>query len=91
MQNAPRAILSTLIKLSFVIQIFDLPIYEWPFYTGFTVFSFAFNHKFVYSDAHNRLLFSVFTSAQLRIDLSCCLRKVFDHHQKCIQSCNSTT
>ena len=31
------AILSTLIKLSFVIKIFVLSIFEWPFYTGFTV------------------------------------------------------
>ena len=32
MQNAP-----TFIKLPFVIKIFVLPIFEWPFYTGFTV------------------------------------------------------
>ena len=31
------AILSTFIKLSFVIKIFVLSILEWPFYTGFTV------------------------------------------------------
>ena len=31
------AILSTFIKLSFVIQIFVLSIFEWPFYAGFTV------------------------------------------------------
>ena len=31
------AILSTFIKLPFVIKIFDLSIFEWPFYTGFTV------------------------------------------------------
>ena len=44
MQNAPRmlqvehsAILSTFIKLLFVIKIFVLSIFEWPFYTGFTV------------------------------------------------------
>ena len=41
MQNAPRehsAILLTFIKLPFVIKIFVLSIFEWPFYTGFTVF-----------------------------------------------------
>ena len=27
------------IELPFVIKIFDLSIFEWPFYTGFTVFS----------------------------------------------------
>ena len=40
MQNAPwghSAILSTFIKLSFVIKIFVLSIFEWPFYTDFTV------------------------------------------------------
>ena len=31
------AILSTFIKLPFVIKIFDLSIFEWRFYTGFTV------------------------------------------------------
>ena len=32
------AILLTFIKLPFVINIFVLSIFEWPFYTGFTVF-----------------------------------------------------
>ena len=32
------AILSTFTKLPFVIKIFVLSIFEWPFYTGFTVF-----------------------------------------------------
>ena len=32
------AILSTFIKLPFVIKTFVLSIFEWPFYTGFTVF-----------------------------------------------------
>ena len=31
------AILSTFIKLQFVIKIFVLSTFEWPFYTGFTV------------------------------------------------------
>ena len=31
------AILSTFIRLPFVIKIFVLSIFEWPFYTGFTV------------------------------------------------------
>ena len=31
------AILSTFIKLPIVIKIFVLSIFEWPFYTGFTV------------------------------------------------------
>ena len=31
------AILSTFIKLPFVIKIFVLSTFEWPFYTGFTV------------------------------------------------------
>ena len=32
------AILLTFIKLPFVIKIFVLSIFEWPFYTGFTVY-----------------------------------------------------
>ena len=37
MLQGHSAILSTFIKLSFVIKIFVLSIFEWPFYTGFTV------------------------------------------------------
>ena len=36
-QGEHSAILSTFIKLQFVIKIFVLSIFEWPFYTGFTV------------------------------------------------------
>ena len=40
------AILSTFIKLPFVIKIFVLPIFEWPFYTGFTIqFSLFFQRR----------------------------------------------
>ena len=45
MQNAPlehSAILSNFIKLPFVIKIFVLSIFEWPFYTGFTARSIDF-------------------------------------------------
>ena len=34
------AILLTFIKLPFVIKIFVLSVFEWPFYTGFTVHVF---------------------------------------------------
>ena len=37
LQGEHSAIFSTFIKLPFVIKIFVLPIFEWPFYTGFTV------------------------------------------------------
>ena len=37
LQVEHSAILSTFIKLPFVIKIFVLSIFEWPFYTGFTV------------------------------------------------------
>ena len=40
LQNAPRehsTILSTFIKLPFVLKTFVLSILEWPFYTGFTI------------------------------------------------------
>ena len=36
------AILSTFIKLPFVIMIFVLSIFEWPFYTGFMVRVFSY-------------------------------------------------
>ena len=36
------AALSTFIKLPFVIKIFVVSIFEWPFYTGFTVLSFRY-------------------------------------------------
>ena len=39
LQGEHSAILSTFIKLSFVIKIFALSIFEWSFYTGFTVLS----------------------------------------------------
>ena len=38
LQGEHSAILSTFIKLSFVIKIFVLSIFEWPLKTGFTVF-----------------------------------------------------
>ena len=38
------AILSTFIKLPFGIKIFVLSIFEWPFYTGFTV---RFSHSLI--------------------------------------------
>ena len=37
LQGEHSAILSTFIKLQFVIKIFALSTFEWPFYTGFTV------------------------------------------------------
>ena len=37
MPQGPSAILLTFIKLPFAIKIFGLTIFEWPFYTGFTV------------------------------------------------------
>ena len=37
LQGEHSAILSTFLKLPFVIKIFALSSFEWPFYTGFTV------------------------------------------------------
>ena len=37
LQGEHSALLLTFIKLSFVIKIFVLSIFEWPFYTGFIV------------------------------------------------------
>ena len=47
--NAPEehsAILSTCIKLPFVIKIFILSTLEWSFYTGFTVFQTFNQHMY---------------------------------------------
>ena len=38
LQGEHSAILLTFIKIPFVIKIFDLSIFEWPLYTGFTVY-----------------------------------------------------
>ena len=43
LQGEHSAIFSTFIKLPFVIKIFVLSIFEWPFYTDFTVFHFYSN------------------------------------------------
>ena len=40
LQMEHSAILLTFIKLPFVIKIFVLFIFEWPFYTGFAVYTF---------------------------------------------------
>ena len=37
LQREHSAILTTFIKLPFVVKIFLLSIFEWPFYTGITV------------------------------------------------------
>ena len=42
------AILLTFIKLPLVIKIFVLSIFEWPFYTGFTVIQ-----HFAFEEEHN--------------------------------------
>ena len=41
LQGEHSAILLTFIKLPFVIKIFVLTIFEWPFYSGFTVHVFS--------------------------------------------------
>ena len=38
----------TFIKLPFVIKVFVLSIFEWPFYTGFTVQSYEIQENIVY-------------------------------------------
>ena len=44
LQGEHSAILLTFIKVPFVIKIFVLSIFVWPFYTGFTVHSFKKIH-----------------------------------------------
>ena len=41
LQGEHSAILSTFIKLPFVVKIFVLSIFEWLFYTGFTVCQYS--------------------------------------------------
>ena len=41
LQREHFATLSTFIKLPFVIKMFVLSIFEWPFYTGFTLIDFV--------------------------------------------------
>ena len=48
LQGEHSAILSTFIKLTYAIKIFVLSIFEWPFYTGFTVQSY-----FVYASSED--------------------------------------
>ena len=67
LQGKHSAIPSTCIKLPFVIKIFVLSIFEWLFYTGFTVF---FSLKFDFDKAtsadademvHDAAFYLVFT------------------------------
>ena len=44
-QGEHSAILSTFINLPFDIKIFALSIFEWPFYTGFTVMFLFLNQS----------------------------------------------
>ena len=45
LQGEHSAILLTFIKLQFVIKIFVLFIFEWPFRTGFTVLNVFFSYQ----------------------------------------------
>ena len=44
LQGEHSAILPTFIRLPFVFKIFVMSIFEWPFYTGFTVYCFIPRH-----------------------------------------------
>ena len=48
LQGEHSAILSTFIKLPFVIQIFVLSIFEWPLKTGFTVLLILIGMSFIF-------------------------------------------
>ena len=49
LQGEHSAILSTFIKELFVIKIFVLSIFEWPFYTGFSVVQNLAKKKLLYN------------------------------------------
>ena len=63
LQGEHSAIISTFIKLPFVINIFVLPFYEWPLKTGFTVLRVYGYYKHV--EAGNLLI------QQSYLDLLC--------------------
>ena len=54
---AECSLLLTFIKLPFVIKIFVLSVFEWPFYTGFTVY--VKPHAKLYSGARGHNLAGV--------------------------------
>ena len=59
LQGEHSAILSTFIGLAFVIKIFILSIFEWPFYTGVTVYDPCFERPMSYvnsEDADQRVM-----------------------------------
>ena len=69
------AILSTFIKLPFVIKIFVLSIFEWPFYTGLTV---LFNPVIIlirYGSSNETITIVKYLRTRLTFDLS------WDRHQ----------
>ena len=58
LQGEHSAILSTFIKLPFVIKTLVLSSFEWPFYTGFTVSSSSADN--VENDLQNSVVITVF-------------------------------
>ena len=56
LQREHSAIVSTFIKLPFVIKTFVLSIFEWPFYTGFTVYIYIYIYIYIYYKAGNVIL-----------------------------------
>ena len=60
LQREHSAILLTFIKIPFVIKIFVLSIFEWPFYRGFTVIL-----KFEQYIAYGCLIVMLFDQASL--------------------------
>ena len=72
LQGEHSAIFLTFIKLPFVIKIFVLSIFEWPFYTGFTVV--GVDSIFIFRVFSNHVVFiltdqmeSIATIAQLPV------------------------
>ena len=49
----------TFIKLPFVIKIFVLSIFEWPFYTGFTVWCCTFHHLVFYMQHEHNIIITL--------------------------------
>ena len=64
LQGEYSARLWTFIKLQFVIKIFVLSIFEWPIYTGFTVF--LKKVLFTYSLAMVHIIIGIFINMQVQ-------------------------
>ena len=84
------AILSTFIMLPFVIKIFVLSIFEWPFYTGFTV-TYYLGLLLVLHVTCNLSSKHYGTTPQIMVQAMKNLLNVICEHQRHNKACASNT